>query len=270
MAIPEAAGTLAGTRIIVTRARKQAAALAEQLAGLGAEVVSMPLIEIAPPANCEPLDRAIDQIESFDWLIAASVNAVDYFLRRFDQLKQDRRLLDGLLIAAVGPKTRERIEDEGLPVVLVPDNYTAESVVAGFLNHYPDPEELNGLRVLIPASNITRDVIRPALAARGVKVELVETYRTLPPQLSRDEALECLDPSSGGYLIFASPSAVDHLAGVLGLEDLGLALEGLQIVCIGPTTAQAARRCGLVAALMPAEYRVEALIKLFVEGKRSH
>lgn len=269
MAIPEAAGTLAGTRVIVTRAREQAAAIAEQLAGLGAEVVSMPLIEIAPPANYEPIDRAIERIESFDWLIAASVNAVDYFLRRFDRLKPDRRLLDGLLIAAVGPKTRERIEAEGLPVVLVPDNYTAESVVAGFLKHYPDPEELNGVRVLIPASNITRDVIRPALAACGVEVELVETYRTLPPQLSRDEALARLDASSGGYLIFASPSAVDNLAGVLGLEDLTPALAGMQIVCIGPTTAQAARRRGLEAAIMPAEYRVEALIKLLVEGKRA-
>lgn len=269
MAIPEAAGTLAGTRIIVTRAREQAAVFAEQLAGLGAEVVSMPLIEIAPPANYEPLDRAIDRIESFDWLIAASVNAIDFFLRRFDQLKQDRRLLDALLVAAVGPKTRERIESEGLRVALVPDNYTAESLVAGFLNHYRDPAELHGLRVLIPASNITRDVIGPALAVHGVVVELVEAYRTQPPPVNRDEALASLDASSGGYLIFASPSAVDHLAAVLGLEHLTPALDGLQIVCIGPTTAQAAQRRGLTVDLMPSEYRIEALVGLLVEGKKA-
>ncbi|HEV8145890.1 MAG TPA: uroporphyrinogen-III C-methyltransferase, partial [Bryobacteraceae bacterium] len=60
---------LFGQRIVVTRDSRQAADLAEPLEALGAEALLLPVIEIQPAADPVPLDRAIAQLETYDWLI---------------------------------------------------------------------------------------------------------------------------------------------------------------------------------------------------------
>jgi uroporphyrinogen-III synthase len=67
---------LAGRRILVTRARHQAGKLSEGLSLLGAEPVEVPVIEIQPPSDFAPLDRALRQLDSYDWLILTSANTV--------------------------------------------------------------------------------------------------------------------------------------------------------------------------------------------------
>ena len=53
---------LDGRSVIVTRRRDQAAALAEPLEALGAEVVAFPVIEIVPPDDWAPVDAAIADV----------------------------------------------------------------------------------------------------------------------------------------------------------------------------------------------------------------
>jgi hypothetical protein len=67
---------LAGRRVLVTRALHQAGKLSEGLRALGAEPVEVPVLEIRPPASFEALDAALRQIDSYDWLILTSANAV--------------------------------------------------------------------------------------------------------------------------------------------------------------------------------------------------
>src|ERR1035441_11118859 len=67
---------LAGRRVLVTRALHQAGKLSEGLRALGAEAVEVPVLEIRPPVSFEPLDVALHQLKSYDWLILTSANAV--------------------------------------------------------------------------------------------------------------------------------------------------------------------------------------------------
>ena len=53
---------LSGKRIVVTRPRTQAGELTRRLTELGAEVIEFPTISIEPPADYEPMDRAIAQL----------------------------------------------------------------------------------------------------------------------------------------------------------------------------------------------------------------
>ena len=264
MANPELIKPLADARVIITRPRAQAFELASRFADLGAEVVIFPLIEIGEPSSWANLDRALRQIESYDWLILASGNAVDFFLRRFDEVRRDRALLGRLKIAAVGRKTREKIEREGLKVELTPDEYTADAIVGKLMRINESGTHLNGLRALIPTSNLTRDAIRPALNNLGMVVDLVEAYQTVRPDLEPAETLKALDSGRGGYLFFASPSAVDSLAAVLDPGQLMEMLGGLKIVCIGPTTTAAVEARGLTVDLQPALFHTEAIIDLLI------
>src|SRR5258706_5092486 len=67
---------LAGKRVVITRAASQSAALIVALKAEGAEVVSLPLIQILPPLDFAPLDSAVHNLANFDWLIFTSQNAV--------------------------------------------------------------------------------------------------------------------------------------------------------------------------------------------------
>src|ERR671924_1948651 len=81
----KAGATLAGKRIVITRARSQASRLARSIEELGGEVIEFPTIDIQPPESYAALDDAITRIDSYDWLIFTSVNGVEQFLSRLQK-----------------------------------------------------------------------------------------------------------------------------------------------------------------------------------------
>src|SRR5271155_869115 len=122
---------LAGTRILVGRARHQAGSLSASLRGLGAAVIEIPFIEIRKPQSYGPLDDAIKNINGYDWLILTSVNGVEAMWQRIRKLRIRRGNLKHLQIAAIGPATKAALMTHGLKVKMVPEEYVAESVVKG-------------------------------------------------------------------------------------------------------------------------------------------
>src|SRR5262249_39396336 len=163
---------LFGKRVVVTRAREQADALAARLSALGAAVIELPTIEIRPPADAGPLDRAIANLPPYDWLIFTSANGVKAFIDRLPDL----RALRGKL-CAIGPATRAAIEALHLRVDLMGDEYVAESLVAAFA-----ALPLEGKRVLLPRAAVARDLVPVELSRRGAQVDVVEAYRTVAPE----------------------------------------------------------------------------------------
>ncbi len=67
---------LAGKRVLVMRAAHQAGKLSSSLRALDAEPVEVPLLEICPPASYDALDRALAEVDLYDWLILTSANTV--------------------------------------------------------------------------------------------------------------------------------------------------------------------------------------------------
>lgn len=170
---------LAGERVLITRAKDQAGSLAEELEALGAAVVEIPAIEIRPPASYVALDATLNNIENYDWLILTSVNGVEALFARMEKLGFGPEKLLHLNIAAIGPATREKIEEHGLPVDVVPEKYVAESVVEALW------EQVRGQRVLLVRAKVGRDVIPEELRKAGARVHVVEAYETVVPEESR-------------------------------------------------------------------------------------
>ncbi|MFZ5641097.1 MAG: uroporphyrinogen-III C-methyltransferase, partial [Bacillota bacterium] len=126
---------LFGKRVLVTRSRSQAGVLSEKIEHLGGEPWEFPTIEITDPDDYGPLDRAIDGIEQFDWLILTSVNGVQYFFDRMRFNRKDIRALQGIKICAIGPKTREEIEKYGVFCEFMPEEFVAEAIIAGLKDY---------------------------------------------------------------------------------------------------------------------------------------
>src|SRR5258706_3946431 len=161
-----------GKKIVITRAAEQAAEFFQILAETGAEVISFPTIQIAPPTSWEAVDHAISSIAEFDWLLFTSVNGVALFFTRLKTLQKDIRDLKGVRIGAIGPKTSARLEALGLKVDAFPEEYRAEAL-AEVIGKVKD------CRILLARAQEARDVLPKTLEARGAQVTVAPVYRTL-------------------------------------------------------------------------------------------
>ena len=204
--------SLTGLRVLVGRARHQASALSAGLRNLGAEVIEIPFIEIRKPRSYKPLDSALKHLDEYDWLVLTSVNGVDAVWERAKKLKLGKMQFKHLQIAAIGPATSKAINEHGLKVDVVPEEYVAESVVKSLRRQVKDK------RVLLARARVARDVIPRELRKLGAQVDVVEAYETVIPKSSRLRLRAVLkDPKRRPDVItFTSSSTVKNFVALLG------------------------------------------------------
>jgi uroporphyrinogen-III synthase len=250
---------LAGTRILVGRARHQAGSLSTSLRSLGASVIEIPFIEIRKLRSYQPLDDALKNIKAYDWLILTSANGVEAMWERLRKLRIARRDLKHLQIAAIGPATKKAIMKHGLKVKMVPEEYVAESVVKGLR------DKVNGKRVVLIRARVARDVIPEELRAAGAQVDVVEAYETAVPEKSRVRLRALMKNASRRphVVTFTSSSTAKNFAELLGKFNPG-SLRGVQFASIGPVTSGTMRELQMPVALEAREFTMGGLIRAIV------
>jgi uroporphyrinogen-III synthase len=250
---------LAGLRILVGRARHQASALSSGLRELGAEVIEIPFIEIRKPRSYKPLDKALKNLQEYDWLILTSVNGVNAVWERLRKLRLSKKQFRHMKVAAIGPATSQAIEKRGVKVNVVPEEYVAESVVKSLRN------QAAGKRVLLARAKVARDVIPRELRKLGAQVDVVEAYETVIPQSSRKRLRAILkDAKCRPHIItFTSSSTVRNFVALLGKNPR---LTGIRFASIGPVTSSTLRDLGLLVEVEATEYTVPGLIRAIVHA----
>jgi uroporphyrinogen-III synthase len=259
---------LAGVRVLVGRARRQASALSAQLRALGAEVIEIPFIEIRPPGSYEPLDTALQHISEYQWLILTSVNGVEVLAKRMKHSEIEPRELAHLKIAAIGPATRSATEQMSLTVSLVPPKYVAESVVESLLGRVEEQ------RVLLIRAALARDVIPRELRNMGATVDVVAAYQTVVPDSSRKKLQSLMeDPKRRPQVVtFTSSSTVRNFVELLGgrghpPHPTNL-LDGVRLASIGPVTSATLREFGLPVHIEAEEYTIGGLTRAIAEAEK--
>ena len=262
---------LDGVRVVVTRAKAQAAEMVARLQDLGAEAIEVPTIEIAPPEDPGPFDAASDRIGTFDWVVFTSVNAVVRVAGRLAADPGGRRGLAGPRLCAVGAATAAALADHGLQVDLVPDEYRAEGVIRALRRQ----GDLTGVRVLLPRGDLARDLLPKELRRAGAEVTAVTAYRTVPADLDGGgpDIRGMLRGHRVDVVTFTSGSSVRNFARAIGEHRAADLLRNVDVACIGPVTAEAASRLDIATTIMPAESTVPALLEAIVErlgDRRNH
>jgi len=250
---------LDGFRVLVGRARHQAGALSSQLRSLGAKVIEIPFIEIRKPRTYRPLDSALKQIKTYDWLILTSANGVTAMWERAKVLRIRQPQFVGLSIAAIGPATKKAIKKVRLHVDVVPEEYVAESVVRALR------QRVNGKRVLLVRAKIARDVIPRELRAAGAEVDVVEAYETVVPKSSRSRLNSLLkrDADRPHFVTFTSSSTAKNFLALVGSSH-AKKLTDTKFASIGPVTSATLRELGLPVHIEAAEYTIPGLIESIV------
>lgn len=249
---------LFGLRVLVTRARAQASSFAAKLRDLGGEPIEFPTIQSLPPSDCGELDRALEHLREFDWVVFTSANGVRFGLARLLAIGRDARSFGSARICAIGPPTAESLTEFGLRADLVPPAFLTEAVLQSLRDSGVDRS-----RVLLLRADIAPPDLAGGLRQAGADVESVVAYRTVPDERARDQTIDRLRAREIDVVTFTSSSTVRNLINALG-PDVRESLDGLPAICIGPVTAATARELGLQVIAVAAQHTIDGLLDALV------
>lgn len=249
---------LFGRRIVVTRARDQAAAFAERLEEEGAEVIQFPTIAPVPLEDYAALDAALDRLRDYGWIIFTSAMGVRALWKRLRQKGRDARAFGGVQVCAIGPGTAAALEQRGVIPDLIPAEFRAEGIADAF------GPTLAGVRFLLPRAAVARDYLPTELRRRGAVIDVLPAYRTERTAGDAGTIKRLLQEGRIDAITFTSSSTVANFCELLQSEDLAALLRRTTIACIGPITADEARRRGLTVDVVADQFTVSRLTEALV------
>jgi uroporphyrinogen III methyltransferase/synthase len=252
---------LLGKTVVITRARGQAGEFSQLLRNYGARVIEFPTIEIIPPDSWKRVDRAIDNLGTYHWLIFTSANGVQFFLKRLRLKKRRLAEFKGLRFCAIGPRTAQEVEKAGVGVDIVPDQYYAEAMAGRF-----GVEHLEGRRILLARAKKARDLLPKELRKLGASVDVVAVYQTIAPNISGEEIERVFRENKIDVITFTSSSTVENF--LLMYEEkvrVKPPFAGVAIAAIGPITANTLERRGIVPHIIPKSFTIRALTEAIVD-----
>jgi uroporphyrinogen-III synthase len=231
------APSLANLRVVVTRAANQSGDLAAAFAAAGARVELLPLLEVVPPADPRPLERAAAELPRYDWLVLTSANAVEALLPLIGGT-----LPPTLRVAVVGRATAEAL----LLRFGVNAELTGERDAEDLLQSL-SPYLEKGRRILLPQAADARPTLAEGLAAAGAEVTAVIAYDKRLPEGTPRRAAELFSSTRIGWVTFTSGRIAEHFS-TLFATDWAARRPELQAASIGRVTSAALRRLGVEPA----------------------
>ena len=156
----------------------------------------------------------------------------------------------------MGPGTAAALGAARVVADLVPPHFVAESLLEAF----PDPPQGGG-RVLLARAAVARDVLPDGLRERGWTVDVVEAYRT--ESVDYDDETRARVRAADA-VTFTSSSTAEHFVAAMGGPDAAAEGSPPVVACIGPVTADTARRLGLTVTAEAEVHSIDGLVSAVV------
>jgi len=252
---------LHGRRILITRARHQVEQFRRALVDMGAAVVEIPTLEVRPMPTDDRVRNAIANLNRTALVIFASANAVSIFHKMLVETGADSRALHGSKLCAIGQETAEMLENHGLRPELVTSEYTAEGLAKAL-----EGWEMEGMRVLVPRAEVARDALPSLLAMRGAEVEILPVYQAVLPADAGPALMRLFSAEGADVITFTSSSTVANFVRAFPDDRLPAVLGDAEVACMGPVTADTARKLGLRVDIVAREYTTHGLVQAIVEA----
>ncbi len=255
---------LFGKRIVITRAREQAGEFASRLTELGAEVLEIPTIKIAPPTQHDAVADALLELNSYDWLVFTSPNGVAAFFEIFFKAFKDMRDIGGVRIAAVGPATAAKLRELHLQVDLMPEEALGIKVAAAFRKF----ETIENLKICLLRAEVANPDLPQALEALGAIVDDIAVYRNVAETDGSTDAAAKLLIGGADWVTFTSGSTVEYFHARFNLPTLLKKFPRTKLASIGPETSKAIKALGLEPAIEAKQHTIEGLVAALLKAAR--
>jgi uroporphyrinogen III methyltransferase/synthase len=252
-------GPLASRRVLITRPPGQGDDLDILVRAAGGSCLRVPAIRIGPPASWHPLDDAIRQADTFDWIVFASVNGVRGFVERLRQAGLDGRSLGTARLAAIGPATRQALEHAGFACDLTPSQFRSEGITNA-LGQSPVPT-----RFLLVRANRGRDVMRRELEALGHVVREVTAYASEPVEVLDAATTATLDKVPIDWITVTSSLIAESAIRLFGSRILRW-----RIASLSPITSATLRHHGIEPTVEAATAVTESLVAAMADWEIAH
>lgn len=252
-------GKLGRHKIAILRPKNQLERSAEIAESYGFQPICASAISFR---KLELPQDLLPRIEQADCVVFTSATGAD--IAQEDSSVSE--ILKRKRIAAIGPKTAQKIEESGLKATLMPEKYSSEGL---FKVLKENCTHILLLRSAQGSRNLVKD-----LKEAGLEVDDIHLYEITA---SGDPRLDKLI-NSGEVDVFAFTSAstarcLIKRAREMGLEDsLREKLHNAIVAAIGPPTAAELERLEVDVDVMPEDYTFEAMLQqiaasLYSEGR---
>ena len=245
---------LFGENIVLTREEKNIEKSKEKFKKLGANVITLPMIETVKIED-DSFEEVFKNLNHFNYIFFTSVNGVNYFFEEFLKYGDIRELHD-LKFVAIGNKTRKAINAKGIKVDFMPEQFAGEDGIK-LLSKILVPSD----RVLVPRAKNGRVEIVDELK-KLAQVKEIHIYDTVSKNSSISEVLDSYDNYK---LVFTSASTFNNFNNIV--KENKNVYEKSQIVSIGPITTKAIEDAGLKVDIEAEEYTIEGIINAILEEK---
>lgn len=253
---------LFGKTVLVTRPKGQAGEFAQRLEELGAIVHLLPAVEIQEPLDWDPVDRAIEQLATFQWLVFTSVNGVDAFLHRLRKKGKDLRALGALRIAVIGSATADRLRSYHLEPDLMPKKFRSENLAEALR------DIVRGQRVLLARADRGRNVLRFELGEIAEVTQIV-VYRQVNVVIRESESLGSVSRGEMDFILLTSSNIARALAADFDEKAREMIQSGrTRIVSISPITSATIRELGWVVGAEAREFTAAGVVQALLELAR--
>jgi uroporphyrinogen III methyltransferase / synthase len=249
---------LFGSRIAVTRTRKQAGELVDRLRGLGADAFELPTIRIEPPRDRRGFYELVADSHIYDWIVFTSPNGVDAFFQAFFEIYHDVRDLGAARIAAIGPATSERVRSYRVHVDVQPEKYVAEEIIRALQQQ----TSVENLKFLLARAEGAREALAQQLTGLGAIVDEAIAYRTVPETNDVAGGIQRFREEGADMITFTSSSTVENFAA------LKLPMpQHIRTASIGPITSKTMRVLGLAVDVEAGVHDIPGLVEAIAKDR---
>jgi len=239
-----------GLQVVVARSKEGNRELVQKLNGIAFRTVTLNTVSFQEPKDWSYVDLQLRRLDSFDWLVFTSATGVKFFARRLRELGLGLPAGEKPRVAAVGEKTAERLREEAFIVNFIPRRYLTSALASQL------PSGI-GRRVLLLRADIANKELVSSLGQRGFEVTDVAIYHTGVSRRSSRNAERLRDAD---VVVFASPSEVEGFIAKVPVSVVSSVQARAVAACIGPVTAEAARRAGFGKIVAPSEQTIDSLV----------
>ncbi len=255
---------LFGAKIVVTRPKDRISAISGKLRELGAQVLEIPAIRTIPIRPNPALEKAIESLSSYDYLVFTSPAGVQYFMEALAAQKKDIRRFSGGKIAVIGQGTEKELKKYGIFADLMPEIYDAAHLGAMIGEDCQDTD-----RILIPRARIgSKELTEEIEKRKKAGITDLPIYDTVYEKSEFVDERTEFESGNANMAIFTSASTVRGFVQAAQ----GLDYRKVTAACIGKQTKAAADEYGM-RTFVAREATPDALVELAVKihhagGKR--